>query len=234
MGILGAIGSIVGGLAQANAAKQASKAQSNAAQQQLDFNKQIYTDQTKNFAPWLQSGQQGMQAYNSLLGLGAAPAGFTGYQQSPGYQFQLAQGLDAAKSAAAAHGGLGNGSTLQALNNYGQGMANQDYQTYLNRLQGVSAAGQSAAGMQSQAAQQYGQNGLSAMGSMGDARAAGIMGASNALAGGINNAISGFGYMQGNGGNNGGLGGMFAPGGIFAPTSGGMAPRPISGGMSGG
>ena len=219
MGILGAIGSIVGGLAQANAAKQAAKAQTNAAQNQLDFNKQIYGDQTKNFDPWLQSGQQGMQAYNSLLGLGAAPAGFQGYQQSPGYKFQLSQGLDAAKSAAAAHGGLGNGSTLQALNNYGQGMANQDFQTYLNRLQAVSAAGQSAAGMQGQAAAQYGANGLAAMGSMGDARASGIMGASNALAGGINNAISGFGYMQGNGG---GMGNFF--GNLFG-TSGGMAPN---------
>ena len=215
-----ALGGIISGVLGASAARSAASSQKRAADDQLAFNKEVYGDQKALFAPYQQAGLEGMQAYNSLLGLGKAPDGFGGFQQSPGYDFALHQGLDAAKSAAAAHGGMGSGATLQALNDYGHGMANQDYQTYLSRLQGVGAQGQAAAGMQSGAAAQYGQNGLAAIGSRGDASAAGTMGAYNALAGGINNAISGFGYMQ-----SGGLGSLFAPGGVFAPTSGGRAPR---------
>lgn len=208
MGIMGAVASIGGGLLQRNAAKSAAGQQARAAADQLDFSKQIYADQQNAFAPYLQAGTQGMQAYNSMLGLGSAPEGFGGYQQSPGYQFQMQQGMDAAKSAAMQRGGLGSGSTLTALNNYAQGVANQDYQTYLNRLQGVAQMGQAAAGGQASAAGQYGANGLAAIGSRGDALASGTMGGYNALAGGINNAISGYGYLQGQGGQQAG-GGMF-------------------------
>ena len=165
------LGGILSGLLGSSASRRASNAQTAAAQQSLDFNKQVYSDISNNFAPYLQSGLQGQQAYNSLLGLGAAPAGFQGYQQSPGYQFQLNQGLDAAQSSAAARGGLMSGKTLADLNTYGQGVANQDYQTYLNRLQGIGTQGQAAAG---------------------------IVGSANAWTGGLNNALSGWGYMQAN------------------------------------
>ena len=210
MGILGAVASIGGGLMQAGSARSAARTQAQAASDQLDFSKQIYADQKNAFAPYLQGGTNAFNAYQSELGLGAAPAGYTGYQQTPGYQFQLNQGLDAAKSAAMLRGGLGSGSTLTALNNYGQGVANQDYQTYLNRLQGVAGMGQAAAGGQASAAGQYGANGLSAIGSRGDALASGTMGAYNGLASGINNALSSYGYMQGTGGQNGGLANLFS------------------------
>ena len=232
MAILGPLASIIGGIMGRNAASATAAAGTRTADKQLEFSKEIYGDQKNAFSDWLKEGKFGAQAYNSLLGLGAAPAGFEGFQKSPGYQFQLDQGLDATKSAAAAHGGIGSGATMTALNNFAQGVANQDYQTYLNRLQGISQQGQAAAGGQAQAAGQYGANGLSAMGSRGDAQAAGIMGGYNALAGGINGAISGFGYMQGSGGG-GGLNGMFKPGGIFAPTQGGRPPYYPPGGASG-
>jgi hypothetical protein len=190
------IGGIISGLMGSSAANRAANTQAQSAQQQLDFNKQVYGDISANFKPYLDMGLQGQQAYNSLLGLGQAPEGFGGYQQSPGYQFQLQQGLDAAQSSAAARGGLMSGNTLAAMNTYGQGVANQDYQTYLNRLQGIGQQGQSAAGMQAGAGQQYAANGLNALGSMGDARAAGIVGGANAMMGGLNNAISGWGYMK--------------------------------------
>ena len=213
-------GSLLSGLMGSSAANKAADQQARSAQDQLNFNRGVYSDQKAMFAPWQQMGMQGQQAYNSLLGLGHAPKGFDGYQQSPGYQFQLNQGLDAAKSAAAMHGGTMSGATMQSLNNYGQGVANQDYQTYLNRLQGIGAQGQQAAGMQSGAAQQYGQNGLAAMGSMGDARAAGTVGGYNALMGGINSGIQSYGYMQGAGQGN-SLSGLFSG---WGQQSGGMAP----------
>lgn len=215
------LGGIISGLMGSSASRSAANTQANSAQAQLDFNKQVYADQTAQFAPWQEMGMQGQQAYNSLLGLGSAPSGFNSavaapnganYQQSPGYQFQMDQGLDAAQSSAYARGGGLSGRTLTDLNNYAQGVANQDYngymdratndyQTYLNRLQGVGQMGQASAGMQASAAGNYGTNGMNAIGSMGDARAAGTVGSANAWTSGINNAIAGLGYMQANGQN---------------------------------
>lgn len=210
------IGGIISGLMGSSASRSAANTQANSARDQLDFNKQVYRDQTAQFAPWQQMGLQGQQAYNSLLGLGDAPEGFQGYQQSPGYQFQMQQGMDAAQSSAAAQGGLMSGRTMRDLNTYGQGVANQDYQTYLNRLQGIGQQGQAAAGMQANAAGQYGANGMNALGSLGDARASGIVGAANAWTGGINNAIAGLGYMQANG-QGGGMFGQQTPQGPMQP-----------------
>ena len=202
--IIGAAGSLLGGAMGADASSHAAKIQARSAEHQLKFAKQIYGDQNALFQPWRDMGMQGQQAYMSELGLGKAPAGYKGYSATPGYDWQLNQGLDAAQSAAAARGGMMSGATLQAMQTYGNGLANQDYNTYLNRLQGVGAQGQAAAGNQATAAQNYGQNGLNALGTMGDAQAAGAMGASNAWANGINNAISTYGYLSNQQSQNGG------------------------------
>lgn len=54
---------------------------------------------------------------------------------TPGYQFQLNQGLQALQNSAAAKGGLLSGNTAQALEQYGQGLASTNYQqTYNNAL----------------------------------------------------------------------------------------------------
>lgn len=203
--MFGLLGGIISGLMGSSAAHSAANTQARSAQDQLNFAKEVYGDQQELFAPYRESGVYGNQAYNSLLGLGAAPEGFGGYEASPGYQWQMDQGRDAAQSAAYARGGGMSGATLQGLNQFGQGLANQDFQQYLNRLQGVAQQGQAAAAGQSGAAGNYATNGLNAIGSMGDARAAGTIGGFNAFAGGLNNAIAGLGYMGG--GSGGGTGG---------------------------
>jgi len=204
--IIGAAGSLLGGALGINAADRAANQQMRAINHQLNFAKQVYRDQNALFQPWREMGMQGQQAYMSELGLGNAPAGYKGYSATPGYDWQLNQGLDAAQSAAAARGGMMSGATLQAMQTYGNGLANQDYNTYLNRLQGVGAQGQAAAGNQATAAQNYGQNAINAAGSYGDAQASGTIGGYNALSGGINNAISTYGYLSNqqpqNGGSN--------------------------------
>lgn len=204
--MFGFLGSVIAGLMGSSASHSAANTEAQSSQQQLDFAKQVYGDQQALYAPYRESGAYGNQAYNSLLGLGPAPAGFKGYEQSPGYQWQLGQGLDAAQSSTYARGNGLSGATLQGLNQFGQGFANQDFQQYLNRLQGVAQQGQAAAGGQAGAAGNYAANGLNAIGSMGDARAAGTIGGFNALSGGLNNAIAGLGYMGG--GQSGGWGGQ--------------------------
>lgn len=53
--------------------------------------------------------------------------------QDPGYQFRLSQGMGAMQNAAAARGLLRTGGTFQALNDYAQDAASQEYGNVYNR-----------------------------------------------------------------------------------------------------
>lgn len=75
------------------------------------------------------------------------------FQTSPGYQFQLGQGLDALTRAANVTGSAAGGNTLQAAQQYGQGLANQEWNNYLTGLQGRQ---QLYAPLEAQGLAQYG------------------------------------------------------------------------------
>jgi hypothetical protein len=64
-----------------------------------------------------------------------------GYQQSPGYQYQVDQATQAANRAAAAGGQLGSGAEQTALAQRVSGIANQDFGDYMNRMQGLYGQG---------------------------------------------------------------------------------------------
>jgi hypothetical protein len=57
-----------------------------------------------------------------------------GLQDTPGYQFNLEEGIKATQSAAAAKGILNSGKTLKDLSNYSQNLANNTYQQYVGNL----------------------------------------------------------------------------------------------------
>lgn len=114
---------------------------------------------------------------------------YQGFQASPGYKFQFDQGTEAINALAGAKGGLNSGRTLQDLTTFGQGLANQDWNNYLNRLSGLAGSGQAAAGMQANAGGNYAANASNALGSIGDAKASGAWGLSNAFNGTANNLI---------------------------------------------
>jgi hypothetical protein len=103
------------------------------------------------YQPWVDSGTNANTMYSNALGLNGTEgnAAATGaYQTSPGYDFQLQQGEQAGQRAASAAGMLNSGNTLTALTEYGQGLANKDYGSWLDRLNGVSSTGLQAAGGQ--------------------------------------------------------------------------------------
>ena len=134
------------------------------------------------------------QAYANANKQGATP--FGGYQKTPGYDFQFSQGLDAVQSTAAGRSGLYSGATMQAAQGYGQGLASQDYTGYLNRLAALGQQGQSAAAMQADANTNYAQMGTNALGALGNAQSAGAIGMSNAINGGLQNAIGAWQYQN--------------------------------------
>lgn len=103
------------------------------------------------YQPWVTSGTAANTMYGNALGLNGADgtAAATGaFQAGPGYQFAMDQGTQAALRGASAAGMLNSGNTLTALTNFGQGLANQEYGSWLDRLSGQSTQGLQAAGGQ--------------------------------------------------------------------------------------
>lgn len=272
--VIGAGASLLGASKQASAAKDATRAQTRAAEQQIALSRETRDLIRSDLAPYVQSGTLGQQAYLSTLGLASAPmiggtapqvqvipgtaavpassgnalgdqwggdhgrggsfrpstpgtaatperysvngqsfdtrqaadayaqANLTGgtqwggFQKSPGYDFQLQQGLEGLQSTAAARGGLYSGAAMQAAQTYGQGLANQEYGNFQNRLASLGSAGQAAAGMQADANTNYAQMGNNALASIGNAQSAGAIAQGNAWNTGIGNALGAWQYQN--------------------------------------
>ena len=216
MGVGAALGGIVGGISQARAAKRAAAAQTDAANRQIDFQKEIYADQTARFKPFLDSGTNALAGYNFEMGLGARPEGYQGFTATPGYEFRKQQGIGAIDASAAARGGLVSGRTLQDLTTFGDGLASQEHGTYMQRLAGMTDMGMGAAGMQATAGNNAAAGVGNALANIGNAQAAGAIGRGNALAGMMNSLSGAFGYMRPPGG-----GGVTVgqPGSLFGGNS---------------
>ncbi len=104
--------------------------------------------QTNYYDPYSQAtqGSPGMQA--NALGLNGASgnqAATGAFQEGPGYQFALDQGLQALNRNAASRGMLASGNNTQDILKYSQGLANQEYGNWLDRLGNFSQMGLGAA-----------------------------------------------------------------------------------------
>jgi hypothetical protein len=210
-----------GAAISAHGAESAAHTQANAEYSAEDLQQQEWQQQQANEAPFLAAGQSALpqlQADVNNPAFSEYPGGtFTGptaaqAEQYPGEQFQLQQGAQAIDENAAATGNLLSGTTGEALENFGQGLAQTDYgnvynqalQQYMtnygvwnqdttnqvNRLQALANTGSSAAanlGQQGEAAAQT--EGSEAVGA-GTALASGTVGASNAITGSLNNLTS--------------------------------------------
>jgi len=132
----------IAGSAMQSGAVSGGKGEANAAQQQA------LAQQRADLAPWAGSGGLANTRSADLLGLNgpaAADAAFAGYRTSPGYGFQMSEGLRAVDAGAAAKGLLRSGATLKAEQNFGAGLADSDFQQYYQNLFGMSKLGESAA-----------------------------------------------------------------------------------------
>ena len=180
--IIGAGLNLAGGIAAAGASKDAAKVQAEAAR----------AGQAQ-FRPYAQLGDyaagelQGRLTPNGLLGTFNPEA----LQNEPGYQFRLNEGNKAIDRAAGARGMRYSGATLKGLQRFAQDYASNEYQNAYDRdedtktrqynfLAGPANLGMGASGT------------IANLGGQGaDARAAGMVGASNNIWGGVADAYSG-------------------------------------------
>jgi hypothetical protein len=123
-----------------------------------------------------------------------------GFRETPGYQFAVQEGERGVVNNLGALGMRNSGAALKALTRFRQGMADQEYGTYMNRLSGAAGMGQTQTAntnaMMGQAAQGISQG----MGDAGAARGSGYVGASNAWSGALggvaNTAGNALGWMS--------------------------------------
>lgn len=215
--------SLVGAYMSSNASEDAANTQANAANQASAVQQQMYNQNVQRLSPWVGAGTNaldnltGLMGSNGANGLATSPFTAAQFHQSPGYQWALQQGSQAVANQASAMGGVNSGNTLKALTNYGQGLANQQYQTALQNYQnwqnqiynmnaGIANTGANAAGMTAglgaATANQIGSNLIGA----GNARAAGQVGSANAWGSALGNIgqLGMYAAMRGRGGGYGG------------------------------
>ena len=193
---MAAISSIIGGALAlggaalgASASSKAAKKQEKAAAADLAFQKEQAAKSEARLNPFVQAGYGGLSAYQDSLGLngGAGSArAVNAFQTAPGYQFQLAEGQKALERSAAARGNLFSGATGKGLVRYGQGVANQAYGTYQDRLSGLATLGENAGAQTGSIGLGYANNVSNALNNQGAAQASGIAGSANSWLSGLN------------------------------------------------
>jgi hypothetical protein len=260
--------SLLGGIFGAGASGTAAKQQEQADQQGINTIQSGEQQGLGNLAPWLSGGGAAEGTLSQMLstpGQGlltpwsqtfTAPTAAQA-AQTPGYQFQLQQGLSAAQNSAAGQGGLLSGGTLAGLNNYAQGVASTNYQNTFNNaltqyqsayqsflnnqqnqynmLSGQAGQGLAAANSGNQLIANSSGDVASLLGAKGQAAAAGTIGQANAISGaigGIGNAASGaalYGNLAQMGGTGFGGPALGYPGSAGAPgaAAGGIYSSPL-------
>jgi len=199
-------GAVVGGVATAYAGKKAASAQEAAAAQASNTQLQMYYASREDLAPWTEAGQNALAQYQER-----AEAGPGVFEESPGYQFRMGEGVKALERGAAARGGLLSGRQQKALTRFGQDYASNEYQNFLNQYyqglqptQWLAGTGQSAAAQQGAWGQQTGANIAQNQLAAGQAQAGGYINQANALTGamggGLQNYLLWKAYTGGGGG----------------------------------
>ncbi|MBO9100340.1 MULTISPECIES: hypothetical protein [unclassified Rhizobium] len=103
------------------------------------------------YQPYADAGTKALGTYTDALGLNGDAgnaAATAAFHTSPGYDFAMDQGTTAALRGASAAGMLNSGNTLTALTKFGQGTADQEYGSWLDRLSSLQGEGLTAAGGQ--------------------------------------------------------------------------------------
>lgn len=132
-----ALGGALGAKSQKKAAKRASAISD---QTRVENNALAQTQ----FTPYTQAGASAMGQANNLLGLGgqeAATNAFQTFQQSPGYQFRLNEGMNQMNSGYAGAGVLQSGAALRGAQEYGQNYASNEFDRYFGRVQNQAQLG---------------------------------------------------------------------------------------------
>jgi len=155
------------------------------------------------FDPMTARSTAGANLYADANGINGAEGNaraVNAFQTGPGYQFALDQGMQALTRGASAGGMLASGNTLMAANQFGQGLANQEYGGWLGRLAPYNDM--ERAGLENQAAlgSLVSTARLENNAQRAEGLQSGINGRQTAIGGALGNAANAFGNVAGYGG----------------------------------
>jgi len=148
--LIGSLSGGGGGSAQSDAIITASYIQQAQAMAAADEQRRMLEEARGYMEPFYNAGTNALNRYGGLLNLpGYAPQDPTEtLRATPGYNWMMGQGVNALDRSAAAKGMLQSGAQGKALTAYGQGLGDQTYNNYMNRLQGLVSSGQNAGALQ--------------------------------------------------------------------------------------
>jgi len=196
-------GSLISGAISGNAAQDAANTQAQAgaaAQQQLLG---IGQNVSGMYTPYQQTGQLGLNNLNQMANSGYLTNQFNNQDlnanMAPNYAFQLGQGQQGNLAQANATGGLVGGNAMQGLQAFTQNYAGNAYQNAFNNYQtqrtniynqnaGLAGIGQNAVTGSANAQLGVGTQISNITQGIGNAQAAGTIGAANAYSGALGNA----------------------------------------------
>jgi hypothetical protein len=181
--IVSGVGNVVGGIAAADAAKEAARTQAESADAATQLQRDIYNKFMEMNKPYYEAG---------VNALGQITRGQV--TAEPGYGFRLGEGMKALERLQASRGNLLSGGALKAGQRFAQDLASEEYGRSFNRLAQIAGIGQNAAG----AAGTAGQNFAGQAGELGmqgaNALVSGRIGRTSAYTSGLQGA---FGALQG-------------------------------------
>lgn len=194
---------------QKKAGKKAGDSQVQAAQIAADEQRRQYDQTRSDMMPFHDAGVSALGRQEAILN-----GDYSGFMNSPDYQFALDQGTKFMDRSAAARGSLYSSAHSADMMKYGQGLATQNLNNYWSKLAGQAGQGYQA----SNALGGYGQQAASNIGNYmtnaGNARASSYLTSANAnsqLASQLGNS---FGQIAGYYGNGGGSSNSWGWGGV--------------------
>jgi hypothetical protein len=148
--VAGAVGGIAKGIIGSNAARDAASVQRVAEEKAAGLDQGAISGIQSNFQPYIDTGtaaldslgrytpqaqQMLMDQYGATKGMLPGTMTQDQLEKTPGYQFNLSQGLKAVQNSAAARGLGFSGSAMRAAGNYATGLADSTYQNQFNNQQ---------------------------------------------------------------------------------------------------
>ena len=203
--ILGGAG-LAGAAISGSAAQSAAKTQASAEQVAADRMQQQYQQTRADLNPYNITGQSANDQISNMGAFSFSPTQAQ-LEATPGYQFNLSQGLKSTQNTYAAQGLGTSGAALKGAATYASGLADTTYQnqfknaldtynTQLAKLQNQASLGENAAAQTGSFGTQTAANiGQTAVGAA-NALAAGTVGTAGAITGGIGTGVNGYLYNK--------------------------------------
>lgn len=171
---------------QYKSGKEASKSQSEAAKEGIDVEQQQFEAIQELFKPYIEAGQESLQAQKELAGLGGTveqQKAIEALQQSPQYQELLKSGEESILQRASATGGLRGGNIQGALGQFRPQLLAQTIEQQYGRLGGITGLGQASAAGQAAQGSGISANVANLLQQQGAAQAGGALATGQAIGG---------------------------------------------------